>query len=117
MRTVIAHLRFGILYDCYGTDSPPAGERGGEYGPLNHRFPFTPVELREGWGLGEERLLTCVSGTFPWPHAAEPRVLLFDSRGREKPADAELRRDGDAWRVTVTLEDWWEVAVVLPGET
>jgi hypothetical protein len=112
MRTLIAHLRFGLLYYCYGTSFPPDGERGGEYGPLNHMFPFTPVELHEGWMLGEERLLTCVSGTFPWPHAEAPRVLLFDSRGRDKASDAVVERAGKGYRVTIKLRDWWEVAVV-----
>jgi hypothetical protein len=114
MRTLIAHLRFGILYYCYSTDLPPDGERGGEYGPLRHMFPFTPVELHEGWVLGQERLLTCLSGMYVWPHAERPRVLLFDSRGRERPSDAVVERHGETWRVSVTLKDWWEVAVILP---
>jgi hypothetical protein len=117
MRTLIAHLRFGLLYYCYSTNFPPDGERGGEFGPLNHMFPFTPIELHEGWVLGQERLITCVSGDFPWPHAQRPRVLQFDSRGRECPAEAQIKRDGDGFRVSVELRDWWEVAVVLPEET
>jgi hypothetical protein len=114
MRTLIAHLRFGMLYYCYGTNFPPDGPHGGEFGPLNYMFPFTPVELHEGWVLGRERLLTCVSGTFPWPHAEAPRVLLFDERGRSKPAVARIEHAGAGYRVGVRLRDWWEVAVVLP---
>ena len=113
MRTLIAHLRFGLLYYCYSTNFPADGERGGEFGPLNHMFPFTPIELHEGWVLGEERLITCVSGDFPWPHKEPPRVLQFDSRGRERPAEASVEPDGDGHRINVTLKDWWEVAVVV----
>lgn len=116
MRTIIAHLRFGLLYYCYSARFPADGERGGEFGPLNHMFPFTPVELHEGWVLGEERLITCVSGDFPWPHAKAPRVLQFDPRGRERPADATVQRDGAGHRVSIKLKDWWEVAVIVPQE-
>jgi len=112
VRTVIAHLRFGLLYYCYSTDFPPDGERGGEYGPINEMFPFTPRELHEGWVLGEERLITCVSGEFPWPHEREPKVLQFDRRGRERPAEAAVKREGEGYRVTIKLRDWWEIAVV-----
>ncbi|MFQ6096143.1 MAG: hypothetical protein ACE5O2_00320 [Armatimonadota bacterium] len=112
VRTLIAHLRFGLLYYCYSVDFPADGPRGGEFGPLNHMFPFTPVELHEGWVLGEERLITCVSGTFPWPSRERPMVLCFDSRGRRKPADADIERSGEGYEVTIRLEDWWEVAVV-----
>ena len=112
MRTVIAHLRHGLLYYYYYTVFPPDGSRGGEYGPVNQMFPFTPRELHEGWVLGEERLITCISGEFPWPHANEPRVLQFDSRGRQRPAVATVKRDGDGWRVQIKLRDWWEIAVL-----
>ena len=114
MRTLITHLRYGLLYYCYSTNFPSEGERGGEFGPLNHMFPFTPVELHEGWILGEERLITCVSGSFPWPHSAEPEVMLFDSRGRERDAEARIEARGDAYTVEVSLDDWWEVAVIVP---
>ena len=117
MRTLIAHLRYGLLYYCYSTNFPAEGERGGEFGPLNHMFPFTPIELHEGWILGDERLITCVSGSFAWPHPEEPRVMQFDRRGRARDADAEIARDGDAWRIDVTLDDWWEVAVAVRAGT
>jgi len=115
VRTVVAHLRFGLLYYYYSTTFPPDGERGGDFGPVNYMFPFTPIELHEGWVLGKERLITCLSGTFPWPHDSTPRVLLFDSRGREKPASYSFRRRDGAGEVTLRLRDWWEIAVVLPG--
>lgn len=111
-RTVIAHLRFGLLYYYYLAAVPAEGDDGGEYGPINHMFPFTPVELHEGWVLGAERLLTCRSGAYRVPWTREPKVLQFDRRGRDKPAAATVRRDGDGWLVTIRLEDWREIAVV-----
>ena len=116
MRTLIAHLRFGLLYYCYSTDFPPDGPRGGEYGPLNHMFPFTPVELHEGWVLGRERLITCVSDVFHWPGKESPRVMQFDERGRQRTADAAITPQEEGYSVDIRLRDWWEVAVVLPGK-
>lgn len=112
VRTVVAHLRFGLLYYYYLFEFPPDGPLGGEYGPVNHMFPFTPIELHEGWILGQERLITCRSGEYPWPHEREPKVYQFDSAGRERPADAQiLARDGRTM-VRLTMNDWNEIAVV-----
>jgi hypothetical protein len=111
-RTVIAHLRFGLLYYYYFTEFPAEGPFGGDYGPVNHMFPFTPVELHEGWVLGKERLITCLSGDYPCPGGKKPTVLQFDRFGRERRADAKVRREGDGHRVEIKLDDWWEIAVV-----
>ena len=110
-RTVIAGLRFGLLSYYSWTDFPAAGPFGGEYGPVNHMFPFTPRELHEGWVLGEERLITCVSGDFRWPHSREPRVLQFDRVGRPRAAEADVQPEGDGYRIRIRLNDWWEIAV------
>jgi len=112
MRTLAAHLRFGMLYYYYSTEFPADGERGGEFGPVNHMFPFTPVELHQGWVLGKERIVTCVSGTFPWNNASKPRVFQFDDRGRDKASDAVIEGEPGHWRVTLKLRDWHEAAVV-----
>lgn len=115
MRTVIAHLRYGLLYYYYSTDFPSEdrdGRVGGEFGPVNHMFPFTPVELHEGWILGKERLITCVSREFNWPYDHEPHVLQFDSRGRERAPDAAITKSDNGYRVGIKLRDWWEIAVV-----
>ena len=109
MRTVIAHLRYGLLYYYYGASVPP--EQGG-YGPVNHMFPFTPVELHEGYVIGKERIITCVSRTFLWQGDNAPKVLLFDKRGMEKPAQARIEKAAGGYQVAVTLADWAEVAVI-----
>jgi hypothetical protein len=69
-------------------------------------FPMTPIELHEGWILGKERLITCVSGDFPWPYEREPRVLQFDSRGRERAPEATVTKTNGQCRVTIKLRDW-----------
>ena len=117
IRTVIAHLRYGMLYYYYATDFPaqdtPEGRPGGEFGPVNHMFPFTPVELHEGWVLGKERLITAVSGEFPWPYDREPKITQFDTRGRERPPDVTVaKNDSGGYRIKLSLRNWWEIAVV-----
>jgi hypothetical protein len=80
---------------------------------VNHMFPFTPVELHEGWVLGNERLITCVSGDFPWPYEREPKPLFFDGHGRKKTAaPSAFIQNREAKTISIQLKDWWESAVV-----
>lgn len=123
-RCVAAHLRFGQLYYHYMTEFPsmPIAEgdeatapdpRAGEFGPVNQMFPFTPVELHEGWILGEERMITCVSGEFPWRRDdRRPKVTVFDRRGVAVPEpDVHIAWRGGKYSIRVKLDDWREVAV------
>jgi len=109
---IITALRNGVLYYYYTSTIPAEGPGAGEYGPLNHMFPFTPEELHEGWLLGRERIITCVSRTFQWPHVDEPACFLFDLHGREKPHTFQTTQTGNAWQVEVGLSDWNEIAVI-----
>lgn len=111
-RAVIAGLRFGVLSYFYWTDFPADGPLGGGYGPMNNFFPFTPVELHEGWVLGKERLVTCVSGEFFWPNENQPTVLQFDRVGRERTPTADIVKTDGGYRINVRLDDWWEIAVI-----
>jgi hypothetical protein len=133
MRTVAAHLRFGQLYYYYFTEFPPRnpdedgdgeeefgpeeaqvvdGRVAGEFGPVNETFPFKPLELHEGWILGEEKLITAVSGEFPWPFDTSPQVTLFNRFGLEVEADAHVKYRAGEYSVQIDLDDWREVAVV-----
>lgn len=109
---VITALRNGVLYYYYTSVIPDSGVGAGAYGPCNHMFPFTPVELHEGWLVGAERTITCLSGAYRRPGPAEPACFLFDRKGRDKPAAFSKRRDGGCWVVDVRLDDWNEIAVV-----
>ena len=112
MKVVISYLRHGILYCHYETMIPEAGEGSGEYGPINHMFPITPVRIGEGFVEGEERSVTCVSRSFDWPGKDPPKVLLFDITGRAKAHEMKPVRAGAGWRVDVAIADWQEIAVV-----
>ena len=113
-KAVIAYLRHGALYCHYTSEIPEPGRPGGgEYGVLNHMFPFTPVELHEGWVVGKERTITAVSGEFTWPHAAKPTCLRFDLRGMPVDGGFELQRTQAGWTVRVSLDDWKQTAVIM----
>jgi hypothetical protein len=126
-KAVIFFLRHGLLYYHYSSVNaganpegtfatdvvPKQGPGAGGYGPVNHMFPMTPVELHAGWIVGRERTVACVSGAYRWAPARRPNVLVFDIRGRRvKDPLVEVNREGDGWRVALTLEDWAEIAVI-----
>ena len=116
MKTVVAYLRHGLLYYTYGTDMPETGPGSGEFGPINHMFPLTPVGLHKGWVEGRERIVTCVSGTYSWPHKKRPGTHLFDIHGRALPHRFALTRSGRGWDVNIGLEDWEQIAILEEQE-
>jgi hypothetical protein len=59
-------------------------------------FPITPVELREGVVLGEERIHTARSGRFGWPDGAAADMYVVDGQGARvtAPDVKEVAEDG-----------------------
>ncbi|NLF17006.1 MAG: LamG domain-containing protein [Lentisphaerae bacterium] len=112
MKGAITYLRHGLLYYHYGTNLPMPGDTGGgDYGAINHMFPITPVELHAGLVIGQERTVTCISGTHPFLGDQRPTVRVFDLQGLPVEARAAVRPDGPHWRVELRLRDWAEIAV------
>ncbi|NUQ62184.1 MAG: LamG domain-containing protein [Pirellulales bacterium] len=109
---IITLLRNGILYYYADSPLPESGEGAGEYGPINHMFPITPVRLFEGGVEGKERTITCVSGTYAWKGAKAPTVLLFDAVGRLKEHSIKAQKTDSGWSVAIRLMDWQEIAVM-----
>lgn len=111
-RGVITALRHGLLYYYYGIGIKPGT---GGYGPVNHMFPFTPVELGEGFVIGRERIITAVSRKFVT--AEKPSLCLrFDECGRETVIPVESVKVPDGWETTIKLKDWNETAVLILKE-
>jgi hypothetical protein len=111
-KAVITALRNGVLYYYYTCYIPDKGPGAGDYGPVNHMFPFTPMELHSGWLVGQERTIACISGTYRWPNKEAPACHRFDLKGREVPHGFKMQRQGDGWQVKVVVDDWNEVAVL-----
>lgn len=113
MKAVVTYLRHAMLYYHYFIeDIPEQGPGSGEYGPINHMFPITPLELGEGFIRGKERIITCISGQFRWEQARRPLVLGFDLNGRPAPIQASLKQTGPSWQITLSIQDWAQIAVI-----
>lgn len=112
MKSVVAYLRHGVLYYHYMTEIPETGPGSGEYAPINHMFPITPVALHEGWIEGKERTITAISGNYRRMSSARPRVHRYDLTGRERPATFLSSRAGRGWQVEVKIKDWEEIVVI-----
>jgi hypothetical protein len=59
-------------------------------------YPITPVELRAGMVLGEERIITNRSGRYGWPDGSGADVYVFDGNGQlvANPNVKNLREGG-----------------------
>lgn len=78
-------LRESGLY--YGHHYVRAPEEWNFFAPM---FPFTPVELREGMVIGEDRIATAVSGRFGFPDGAAAEVYVVGGDGR-RVADPDVK--------------------------
>ena len=100
-------LKRGALYYHYAgnTGCPSLTSR---------MYPFTPVELHSGWLVGEERILTCVSGEFVWRgENPEVDVFVFDGLGREVKGYPFGKRDSALGRVfSLELKPDYAAAIV-----
>ena len=45
-------------------------------------YPFTPMELHEGWVKGKERIITDRSGDFGWDENFSGKLYLYDAVGK-----------------------------------
>lgn len=106
---MLTALDFGCLYHWYNDMTViPA------YPTLTeHMYPFTPVELHEGFVIGEERILTRRSGLFGWGDRSKHEVHAYDEHGREL---AEFKapiveRDGALYS-DLRLSENWSAAIV-----
>ena len=109
IRTVIAHLRYGLTYYYYATKIP---EGAGDYGAVTHMFPITPVQLGEGFIVGRERVVTCASKPFRLAWARRPKVLFFDENSRPRDGRAQISGKPGDWTIVPQLADFREVAVI-----
>lgn len=75
-RNALGILQQSALY--YGHHYVREPEEWNFFAPM---FPFTPVELREGVVIGEDRICTAVSGRFGFPDGAEAEVYVVGGDG------------------------------------
>ncbi|MBE6379573.1 MAG: LamG domain-containing protein [Lentisphaerae bacterium] len=116
MTRVRAYLRYGTLYvhTSLRNSFPESGPTSGEYGPINHMYPITPIELHRGWVKGKERIVSCVSYTTNWDRMEAPKALRFDAVGREIPVGNAVKITGKPgnWNIEVKIDDWKEFLII-----
>ena len=81
----------------------------------HYMFPITPIELHEGYIIGQERILTNRSGLFGWGDSSRHEVHVFDDQGREVPdfKAPTVVRDGQTFTELRLPEDY-SAAIVRP---
>jgi hypothetical protein len=74
----------------------------------HYMFPITPVELHEGYIIGQERIVTNRSGLFGWGDSSRHEVHVFDDQGREAVnfKAATVVRDGSTFTELRLPEDY-----------
>ncbi len=101
-------LDFGCLYNWYVSKVVPP-----EPTLTSHMFPFTPIELHEGYVIGEERIITNRSGLFGWADDSGFAAYVYDRNGaptEEYPVQ-RIERDGRAF-AEVRIPEGYAAAIV-----
>ena len=112
---IIMALRNGVIPYYYNLGSVGAGVNC-DLG--NHLFPFTTVELHEGFLIGAERTVTAVSGEFGLSGKKPPTIYCYDRDGNPKNPAGMVTVSGlpEHWTVSVKLDDWNAVAIMEVGD-
>jgi len=108
-RTMLAALDYGCVYHWYNdmTVIPT------HHHLTRYMYPITPLELHEGYIIGEERIITNKSGLFGWGDASDHEVHVFDDTGREvEDFDAPLVTLDDKTYTELRIAEDWSAAIV-----
>jgi hypothetical protein len=101
---MLAALDYGCVYHWYNDMTVTPTHKT----ITSWMFPITPLELHAGYIIGEERIITKVSGRFGWGDASQHEVHVFNDRG-EEVADFEapfVTENGKTWTELRLAEDW-----------
>lgn len=71
-------LNYGAVLALPGWSEEPKGTSF-----LQRIYPITPLEIRAGMVLGEERIITNRSGRYGWPDGSPAEVYVFDANGKQ----------------------------------
>jgi hypothetical protein len=107
-KTMLKALDYGCVYYWYSDTVIPT------YFSLTHyMFPLTPIELHEGYIIGQERIITNRSGSFGWNDKAKHEVHVFDDTGREVQdfKAKAVTRNGSTFTELRIAEGWSAVII------
>ncbi len=107
--TMVAALDYGCVYHWYNdvTVVPT------HHTITRYMYPFTPIELHEGYVIAQERILANRSGLFGWGDASRHEVHVFNETGFEVEEFAAPKIDLDGKSYTeLRLAEGWSAAIV-----
>ena len=109
---IVTALRNGQLHYYYSTEIPQTGPYAGGFELSNRMFPFTPVELHEGYLIGKERIITAISGVYTVSGRTAPLIHRFNLFGNPVEPACKVSGTPGNWQVECKLNDWNEVVVI-----
>ena len=106
---LIAALDYGCVYHWYNDMTVTPTHKT----ITSQMFPITPMELHKGYIIGEERIVTRVSGVYGWGDKAQHEVHVYNGQGEEvSDFDAPfVETDGKTTTELRLAEDWSAVIV------
>jgi hypothetical protein len=107
--TMLAALDYGCVYHWYNDMTVTPTHKT----ITSQMFPITPLELHQGYLIGEERIVTKVSGIYGWGDTSQHEVHVYDDKG-EEVADFEapfVEANGQTTTELRLAEDWSAVIV------
>lgn len=110
-RGMIKALNYGLLYNWYQERIRP------QYVTLTkYMFPITPIELHEGYIIGQERIVTNRSGSFGWGDNSVHEVHVFNDEGREVLCFKAPRKtiEGKSYTELLLAKDWTAAIIRQP---
>lgn len=107
-RQMLRQLDHGCLYAWYSTQVVATHKTLTEY-----MYPFTPMELRSGVLIGEERILTNRSGYFGWSDDSDFVAHVYDRDGKEVKdfKVPQVTRNGKKY-AELRIAEGWSAALV-----
>ena len=107
-RSMLRQLDHGCLYAWYAHEVIPTHPTLTE-----HMFPFTPIELHEGYVIGEERILTNRSGYFGWGDSSRFSTYVYDREGKrtQEIEVPSVERAGNTY-AEVRIPEGYSAAIV-----
>ena len=104
-------LEYGCLSNYASLSMPNYGK---VYRTISdHLYPSTPLELKPGYMLAKERIVTAKSGIFGWNDNAQHTVYVYDHEGREVKNHSmkTISVNGKTWSEIRLPQDWSAVIV------
>jgi len=107
--TMLAALDYGSVYHWYNDMTVTPTHKT----ITSQMFPITPMEIHQGYIIGEERIVTKVSGVYGWGDASQHEVHVYNGQGEEVAEfDAPfVEQDGITTTELRLAEDWSAVIV------